>query len=675
MKNCFGKIGSLLLLALFILSLQGICAINDDIRTRKPAYSLLERLMYRPQQVSVHQFSSHNKKGLNGDENWPLYVDENGDDVIFDAAGPGCIRSMWGTNFDPDAILKFYFDGEKKPRYTMKYIEFYQGKHPLFPSPLVSYEKRGMWGDRPYSGNSFVPIPFAKWLKISVQGKSRFFHILYEKYPYKTPIETFSGREDRKALINSFADLGVPPLELSYPPSAEDSLELYETSTEIIDPAQNLTLLKIEDASGIIRKIELEADGSPEFFQDTLLRMRWDGHTHWDVHTPTGIFFGSAVEADEMRSLPLTVEVIDNGRVRLSSYFPMPFWEKVEIEWLNRSQHRMSPLKAKVYVDKNPIRIQDGLYFTTIYREGKTTYGQDWLLFEGQGTGWYVGTVQSMQNAHYCEGDEHFYVDGAISPQINGTGSEDYYLACFWPNVDFDMPFGCVVGDITQKGGGDMVGAYYIPSCYSRYHLEAPLPFYASLSARIQHGGLSHILSNYRSISFCYRQRTAALKQTDFLDIGNSASEKAHAYALLPSSSGAEEPNAITDVTELTAHPEGEYFTDSYTDSGRTHSTSERIGFVVAVDPKNHGVRLRRRIDQAHRGQKAEVYVDGQYAGTWYHGYENPHLRWYDIDIDLHPEFTRGKSQLEVELKLQPGAEGGKFSEYSYSVFCFRKVE
>lgn len=620
---------------------------------REPSYTLLDRLMIAPHNVEVRQFSSHNKKGLNGDENWPLYVDEYGDDVIFDAAGPGCVRSMWGTNFDPEAVLKFFFDGEEKPRYSIKALDFYQGRHPLFPPPLVSYEKRGMWGEIPYAGNSFVPIPFAKWLKISVQGKSRFFHILYEKYPFSTPSESFTGQEDRKALRHSFQHLGEPPL-------SEAGMQLFKSQTEIIEPGQSLSLLKLEGISGVIRKIVIEADGSPEFFQDTLLRMRWDGHTHWDVHSRTGIFFGSAVEADSMRSLPLLVEIIDEGRVRLSCCFPMPFWDQAEVEWINRSQHRLAPLHARVFVDKNPLSHEEGLYFTTLYREGETTYGRDWALFEGRGTGWYVGTVQSMQNAHYCEGDEHFYVDGAISPQINGTGSEDYYLACFWPNVDFDTPFGCVVGDITKKGGGDMVGAYYIPSCYSRYHLEAPIPFYASIDARIQHGGLDHILSNYRSLSFCYWRRRPALKQTDFLDTGNPISEKAHAYQAAPAGS----------VTELEAHPEGEYFENTLTETGRSHSKGT-ITFQVAVDPENRGVRLRRRIDSAEQGQKAEVYVNDRYAGTWYSGCRNPHLRWYDSDFDIHPVFTQEKTQLDIRLRIFHEKNSGDFTDFSYTIYCF----
>lgn len=108
-----------------------------------PACRLLDQLIRRPEQVSVQQFSSRNKKGLNGDANWPLYKDRHGDDVIFDASGPGCVKSMWATDIDPSAVFKFYFDGEEAPRLKIPCLDFYQGKHPLFPAPLASYERRG----------------------------------------------------------------------------------------------------------------------------------------------------------------------------------------------------------------------------------------------------------------------------------------------------------------------------------------------------------------------------------------------------------------------------------------------------------------------------------------------------------------------------------------------------
>jgi len=181
------------------------------------AYALLEKLVRIPPQLTVLEVSSHNKRGVNGDADWPLYKDARSDDVIFDAAGPGCIKSMWGTAFDPNAVLQFYFDGDKEPRLRVNVLEFYQGKNPLFPSPLVSYEKRGLWGDAPFAGNSFVPIPFAKSLKISVKGESWFFHIIYEKYPYPAAIETITGREERSGLLDSFTRLGEEPFDAGEP--------------------------------------------------------------------------------------------------------------------------------------------------------------------------------------------------------------------------------------------------------------------------------------------------------------------------------------------------------------------------------------------------------------------------------------------------------------------------
>ncbi len=620
-----------------------------------PAYTLLEKLIEVPKHVTVHQSSSHNKKGLNSDENWPLYQDENGDDVIFDAAGPGCIRSMWATYFDSTAIIKFYFDGEKKARYSMNYIDFFKGKHTPFPSPSISYTMRGTCCiEEPCAGNNFIPIPFEKSLKIAVQGLSRFFHIIYERYPYKTPVRTFTGKKDPGPIQDCFNRFGYAPIE-------SEGLVLHHIQKEEISPDETISLLNLESTNGIIRKIEMEADGSVDFFQNAWIRMRWDNHKRWDVVAPVGFFFGSAVEADNMSSLPLIVEKLENGRVYLSCYFPMPFWQHAEITLKNESIQYRGPLDVKIYTSHNSVRQDEGTYFTTLYHKGETVYGHDWLFFEGSGSGWLAGVVQSMQYGHYCEGDEHFYIDGTISPQINGTGTEDYYLACFWSNVDFDTPFGCVVGDILKKGGGHYRGTYNIPSCYSRFHLEAPIPFYSSINARIQHGGLSNVKSNYWSLAFCYLNKRERIRQTDFIDVGNPASEKAHNY--MATSSDA--------VIYVESYPEGEYFETSVKDDGRYHSEGE-ITFNISIDPDNNGVRLRRRIDQKVPCQKAEVYINGEYAGCWYHGYHNEFLKWFDLDYELHPDYTKGKNTLHVKLVTESAKGFETFTDFRYDVYCYR---
>lgn len=620
------------------------------------ANALLERLMRVPGQVQVLQSSSHNKQGVNGDADTPLYKDAAGDDVIFDAAGPGCIRSLWGTWFSRDAVLNFYFDGEPKPRYRINEIEFFSGKHPDFPPPLSSYERRGYYGDEPYAGNCFVPIPFAKSLKISITGGSRFFHVLYELYPYGTPMASFTGREDRSALLESFKDWG------DVTPSGSDGD--VQTAGETLEGSKaELILLERKGSAGTVRRITIEADDSETLFQSTAMIMRWDGHTRDDVHAATGMFFGSANRPYDIAALPVAVKKLSGQRVRLDCRFPMPFWREARIALVNLSGKPLGRVDARVVVSANPAPEADGAYFTALYHKGETTYGCDWPLYDSPGAGWFVGVVQSMQHQHYCEGNEHFAVDGAISPQINGTGSEDYYLGCFWPNRQYSSPFATCAGDIQQEAGGDTGAAYAIPSSYARYHLEAPIPFLRSIDARIQHGGVSNITSNYRSLAFCYLRRRPALRQTDFLDVGSVTGEKAHDY-----SAGDSELTG-----RVTARPEGEYFETSEDEDGRRHTAGE-IRFTVAVDPQNAGVRIRRRLDQAGMPQAARVFVDGTYAGTWRHAYQNGYLRWFDSDFDIAPQYTAGKTSLALKLEVLTGPDCGVYTDFNYKVFCFEKA-
>ena len=619
----------------------------------RTAQDLLDRLVQAPGQMQVLQTSSHNKQGRNGDADRPLYKDVHGDDVIFDAAGPGCVRSIWGTWLARDAVLNFYFDGEEKPRYRINEIDFFSGKHPDFPPPLTSYERRGYYGKEPYAGNCFVPIPFSKSLKISIAGKSRFFHVLYELYPHGTPAETFTGKEDRTALFGCFR-------EGSQSVKTAPGDQIHPVARINEGPRGEVVLFEREGSPGIIRGITIQADGSETLLRNAEIVMRWDGHARDDVRAPIGMFFGSANRAYDTSSLPVTVQKLAAGRARFCCNFPMPFWRGARIALRNLSDKPLGEIDVAVVVGPNSLPEARGLYFTTLYHKGETTYGRDWPLYDSPGTGWFAGVVQSMQYEHYCEGNEHFYIDGAISPQINGTGSEDYYLGCFWPNRQYSSPFATCAGDIMAEGGGEQKGAYAIPSSYSRFHLEAPIPFFRSMDARIQHGGMSDIRSDYRSLAFCYLRRRPAMRETDFIDVGSAASERMHRYAA-----------ADSELTgTVNGRPEGDYFETSEDQDGRRHRRGE-IAFEVAVDPQNNGVRIRRRLDQAGLPQTAEVYVDGNYAGTWRYAYQNEYLRWFDADFDLPAKLTRGKGLLALKLAVVNGPDSGAFTDYHYRVFCF----
>lgn len=617
---------------------------ESEIKARLPsAPATLDQLPLLPRCISVHQFSSRNKKGLNGDADWFLYKDENGDPVIFDAAGPGCVRSMWGTAFAPEQIFKFYFDGEAAPRYTIPVLNFYRGKHPLFPPPLVSYEKVGYWGDNPYAGNSFVPIPFAKSLKISIQGPVAFYHVLYERYPFGTPLATFTGNEDRAYLRQAFARQG----EELQPVAGTKTIR---TAIDILKPKERRPILDIKEA-GTITRIAIEGGDSETFLNQIEIEMQWDDSLRPDVKAPLGMFFGAAVRAENVRSLPTKVEKLAENRLRLASHYRMPFWRQGRVTLVNRSGQSTGPVAATIELAPQRYAENEAGYFCALYRDGRTEMGRDWLFFDATGTGWFIGAVQTMFGEHYCEGNERFAMDGVGTPQILGTGSEDYYLACFWSNRHFNLPFAGCVGDIQVQPG---------PACYYRFHLEAPIPFYSLLDARIQHGGRSDIVSQYRSLGFCYLRKQPAVRQTDFLDVGNATSEKTHGYRATRSAS----------AMEIAAACEGGADETIVRDWGRSHSGGE-IKFTIAVDPENNGVRLRRRLDQNSPRQAAEVYVDGRFAGIWYHADHNPYLRWFDSDYDLLAELTRGKAKLKIRLAVRKDGGYGDFTDFQYHVFSF----
>ena len=105
-----------ILRCIFLFAVNAITSYGQSPEQNPIANTLAEMPLLPKGQAWAGQFSSHSPHQHNGDAGHYLYKDEFGDAVIFDVAGPGCIRSMWGTDLDTSSILKFYFDDEKQPR-------------------------------------------------------------------------------------------------------------------------------------------------------------------------------------------------------------------------------------------------------------------------------------------------------------------------------------------------------------------------------------------------------------------------------------------------------------------------------------------------------------------------------------------------------------------------------
>lgn len=615
----------------------------------------LDRLPLVPDgNIRVLQQSSRNRTGENADMGYYLYENERGEKVIFDSLGPGCVKNMWGTCLHDDAVCHFYFGDETTPRISCNMKELFAGKCPYFQPPTTSYLESGYFRGPQLVANSFTPIPFEKRLRIAVSGELMYHHTIYELYR--------PGSYAPKDLVDAQGTLNPDAM----PPGLLRAFEKQGTDpkadrgTEVLKIAADGTWEHTrQEGAGSIRRLTIDMPADTEFLRDVELRIRFDDEPFAQVNVPLGMLFANAYKPHAMEALPIRMEMARDGRVRGHCYFPMPYWKSFEISLVGPRDGQVVNFELALSKDVYP-KSKTG-YFCTTYRRGQTEYSRDWLFGQAYGRGWFLGVTQSMQYDRYWEGDERFYVDDSGSPAFNGTGSEDYHLCCYWPNLHFTLPFGGSVGNIREEAPEDAL-PNRIPSSYYRFHLEAPIPFHRSLRAYIEHGPDSDVVSQYRSVSFFYVAKGEGLIQTDMLDVGSPANEAAHGYHCSPES----------ETVELAAEYEGTFDQVTRSDEGRIHRGGP-IEFTVAIESENNGVKLRRRLDQKQGRHMAKVFVDGQLAGTWYFADHNEHKRWADDDFEIAPALTRDKDRLKIRIEPQPldGDQAGVYSDFRYRVFSY----
>lgn len=86
------------------------------------------------------------------------------------------------------------------------------------------------------------------------------------------------------------------------------------------------------------------------------------------------------------------------------------------------------------------------------------------------------------------------------------------------------------------------------------------------------------------------------------------------------------------------------------TDDGRAFGTGGHCEFDVSIDPANHGIELKRRIDPAIGNQKGNVFVDDVLTGQWFT--EGVSGGWKDVVFDIPHSFTNGKSSITVRVEF-----------------------
>ncbi len=644
MQSAF--LSQIVLLGVFILqSVTGSGFAQDAVGvTALAADQILPRF---GQQGRILQVSSYDRSGGNSDggSNEPgitsyLYR-ENGHYVLLDEEGPGCVYRIWFTFF-PECNIRFYFDGESVPRIDMGLRDFFSGTRAPFLAPLAGDERASSGGFYCY-----VPIPFEKSLKIVLTDFPLYYNITYQKFPPGSAVSSFTGGEDLSGARQLFENAG----QLLYHNAALTAIS--ETFTLSGGETHSINI----PAPGTIHALEVQGlvALSPEAFitwcDNLWLHITFDGHTTADVSAPFTAFFGGAIGDVACRSLFVGAS---RETRRFYCYFPMPFRSSARLSLQSRGGNA-GTIAVKVAYLPGPV---DGLgedfgYFRATYRSQDAVMGEDVLLLETAGRGTVVGCVLDMTKGgttkpRYLEGDERIYIDGSATPQIYGTGTEDFVNGGnYFSNGPFSQalhgqPFGLPREE-------DRV------TCY-RFFLGDRIDFYRHLRFGLEHGDFNNIPAWYRTLLFWYGGAAAELLPCDSLDVGKTALEQAHAWR-----SGSEA------VTTRSAYYEGDADHITIVDDGRVLRTPAEV--TLQIPAANDGIRLRRRLDYALAGQKADVYLQDSKVGTWYDAGENDAKSWRDSEFELPAALTRGLSTLR--LRFDPAPYAGGWSVFRLWAFYY----
>jgi hypothetical protein len=139
------------------------------------AFTNIAELPFLREGVETRQFSAYDRAGDNYDhEYFPLYMEPNGECVIFDAMGPGCLyrqhMNLWypwqGKEIHQGIRIRYYFDNERQPRIDMDVSTFFSPRNPLgiFREPL------GVDGGSRFR-LLYYPMVFRQRLKIALSAE------------------------------------------------------------------------------------------------------------------------------------------------------------------------------------------------------------------------------------------------------------------------------------------------------------------------------------------------------------------------------------------------------------------------------------------------------------------------------------------------------------------------
>ncbi|MBN1442696.1 MAG: DUF2961 domain-containing protein [Planctomycetes bacterium] len=461
--------------------------------------------------------SEADKAGWNANADHGHYLRQEGDEyVMADEKGPGMIVRIWSAN--PQGTLKIYIDGAAEPAVAApaREIEVYSWQNPertrtpggrqpawVFPEPIgTEGASSAFCGRRAAGWNLYLPIPFQKSLKVTVEKPDRpsslYYHVNIRSFAEGARVPAWSMdlvRSHEAQLKRIFDRLSQPDRGLEHAAGEQDVIDLYPGamfSHDLYGPGA-ITLLKAE----------VEAEDPRAALREVVVRATFDGAREPQVCCPLGDFFGTMPGKNLYASLPLGAR-----EGFFYSRWYMPFRDSARIELINEGRQ---DVRIEGLVDAEPITWSDDLgYFHAKWRRTPKNTTFDWPILECEGRGRVVGVALGIFNpvsGWWGEGDEKIWIDGESFPSTFGTGSEDYFGYAWCNTALFQHAYH---NQTLCEGPGN--GNH---TSVNRFHVIDSLPFHRSIRFTIEDWPLGNTIGkDYCATAYWY----AAAGQKDFFE-------------------------------------------------------------------------------------------------------------------------------------------------------------
>lgn len=446
----------------------------------------------------MDQLSSYDRTGGNDDGFSGKYSSirqEAGGLVIADLQGPGVVNRIWTPTPTTDTI-KFYFDGETKPRIAIPFIELFTGKKFPFLAPLCGNQIGGYY--------CYLPIPYEKSLKIVYAGKLMRFH--------QTQYRTLSKQDNVKSFSTEMFRSHQDSFDQVAKIWNKERSPLAAYGNAVKSKKLNITLRSGVDqdifslsSGGRIVGIELGAGTLLNVYRKIMLTAKWDGEQKNAIDLPLHDFFGFAFGKPSMQSILLGAD-----RNRFYSYLPMPFDKSASVKTRydkgNDGPDEVMLSGTIYYTAEKRNAVTEGKLYAQSRRHYDIPSGVSHLISEVKGKGHYVGTILATQGLQegstwYFEGDDRATIDGKI--RLHGTGSEDYFNGGWYAVMDrWDRGMSLPIhGSLEYDLMTSRTGGY-------RFYLTDKLNFKESFQLTIEHqpDAKNNVRTDYTSVGLFYAE-------------------------------------------------------------------------------------------------------------------------------------------------------------------------